>query len=116
MDKESKNKLRFLFRNIVVVVSIFIGVSLCLGVSFLDIPFGWQIALIVLALVIIFAAATAAIVLERRACEYKCSYCGGRFTPSIGAYLMGVHTINRRLLKCPNCGVRNWCSLSLREE
>lgn len=50
-----------------------------------------------------------AIVLDRDAGAFECPNCKTRFTPEMGAYIMGPHTITKRKLKCPNCGEVKYC-------
>lgn len=47
--------------------------------------------------------------LENEAGAFECPVCHERFVPSMGAYLMGPHTILRRRLKCPKCGAVKYC-------
>lgn len=44
---------------------------------------------------------------------FQCTKCGEKFVPNAGAYLMGVHTITRRKLRCPHCGVKSYCKRTL---
>lgn len=68
-----------------------------------------RIGLIIGASVVLIAGITTAIVIDLRAGCYECPECGERFVPSAKAYIMGVHTINRRRLKCPHCGKKSFC-------
>ena len=47
--------------------------------------------------------------LDRRAGTYECRKCGCRFVPTSGAYIMGIHGLTWRHLKCPQCGKRTLC-------
>ncbi len=44
-----------------------------------------------------------------RCAIFECTKCHKRFEPTKVAYLMGVHTITRRRLRCPHCGIKSWC-------
>ena len=48
--------------------------------------------------------------------QWECPKCGGLFTPTLGEYILGVHTIHRRRLKCPSCGNISMCKHYAREE
>ena len=54
-----------------------------------------------------------AIVLDSEAGAYECSKCHSRFVPTKKAYIMGVHTLTRRKLKCPHCGESSYCKRRL---
>ena len=40
--------------------------------------------------------------------EFICTKCNTQFKPTVGASMMGIHTISRRYLKCPHCGQKSW--------
>lgn len=44
---------------------------------------------------------------------FQCTKCGEKFVPDVKSYIMGAHTITRRSLKCPHCGVKNYCKRTL---
>lgn len=50
-----------------------------------------------------------ACVLDREAGAFECPVCHQRFVPTMGAYIMGPHTILKRQLKCPHCGAVKYC-------
>ncbi|MBQ8343507.1 MAG: helix-turn-helix domain-containing protein [Clostridia bacterium] len=111
MNEKKELKLKVFMEVAVVLITIIAGLALCMVAGLLTIPFGWRVALIVIALTVIFVGIVSAFVLERTAFAFKCSHCGNRFVPTVGAYIMGMHTITKRHLKCPKCGVRNWCKI-----
>lgn len=41
--------------------------------------------------------------------QFICNKCNKQFKPTVGASLMGMHTITRRYLKCPHCNEKSWC-------
>ena len=47
--------------------------------------------------------------LESSAGYFECKHCKTRFVPTMGAYLMGVHGLTWRRLKCPECGKISNC-------
>ena len=40
---------------------------------------------------------------------YECRKCGHTFRPTFKAYILGVHTLTTRHLKCPKCEQKSWC-------
>ena len=40
---------------------------------------------------------------------YKCRKCGHTFKPTYKAYILGVHTLTTRHLRCPKCEEKSWC-------
>jgi hypothetical protein len=40
---------------------------------------------------------------------YECRKCGHTFKPTFKAYILGVHTLTARHLKCPKCEGKSWC-------
>ena len=41
---------------------------------------------------------------------YKCRKCGHIFRPTFKAYILGMHTLTTRHLKCPECNEKSWCT------
>ena len=40
---------------------------------------------------------------------YECRKCGHTFKPTFKAYILGVHTLTTRHLKCPKCEEKSLC-------
>ena len=40
---------------------------------------------------------------------YECRKCGHTFKPTFKAYILGVHTLTTRHLRCPRCEEKSWC-------
>jgi len=47
---------------------------------------------------------------------YECRKCGHIFKPTFKAYILGVHTLTTRHLKCPKCNEKSWCTRKKMEE
>ena len=109
MEEKQLVKRKLLLESIVILLTILIGVALSMIASYVNMSEGWRIALIVSALLSIAIGVTISIVIERKVLAYKCSVCKERFVPTLTAYIFGIHTFRDRYLKCPKCGVRNWC-------
>lgn len=65
--------------------------------------------LIGIGLFILLLGVIIACILENEAGAFECPECHKRFVPTMGAYLMGPHTIMKRKLRCPHCGARRFC-------
>lgn len=85
------------------------------GASFEVFPFEWSVLLVVLSSITFIIALAAAILLDYGAGEYECKKCGHKFKPTLGAYVLGAHTITRRYLKCPHCKEKSFCKRRLSE-
>ena len=59
----------------------------------------------VLVLIAIFYAAK----VEHETGVYECRKFGHTFKPTFKAYILGVHTLTTRHLKCPKCEEKSWC-------
>ena len=59
----------------------------------------------VLVLIAVFYAAK----VEHETGVYECRKCGHAFKPTFKAYILGVHTLTTRHLKCPKCEEKSWC-------
>ena len=113
MQEKEENKRKLILESIVVLITLLASCTLIMVSGLVELPVGWRIALIVIAVLVMAGGIAVAAVLEMTAGAFECSKCHHRFMPTTGAYLMAAHTITRRHLKCPKCGVRNWCKRTL---
>lgn len=113
IQERKENKRKLILEVIIVFITLLAACTLILVSGLAELPTGWRIALIAIAIVVMASGIAVAAVLEMTAGAFECSKCKQRFVPSIGAYIMGAHTIMYRRLKCPKCGVRNWCKRTL---
>ena len=60
---------------------------------------------VVLVLIAIFYAAK----VDYETGVYECGKCGHKFKPTFKAYILGMHTLTTRHLKCPKCEEKSWC-------
>ena len=79
----------------------------CLYTEVISLPV--KIAMIAVACVIFAVGFLAVFEGQRRIGYYQCSKCGKSFTPGFRAYAFSFNMISKRLLKCPDCGKRNFC-------
>lgn len=118
IKEKNETKFRLIVETIVVFLTL-VSAATIIMVSGLAALETWiRILLIVLALVIMFVGIFVAAALEMRYAVFECGKCNKRFEPTKFAYLMGVHTITRRYLRCPHCGIKSWCKrcLTLEDE
>ena len=59
----------------------------------------------VLVLIAIFYAAK----VDYETGVYECRKCGHTFKPTFKAYILGVHTLTTRHLRCPKCEEKSLC-------
>lgn len=118
IDEKRENKRKLLLEFVVVLITLLASVTLVMVAGLAYIETWLRVTLIVIALVVMFGGILVAVVLEMTAGYFECAKCGTYFVPTKCAYLMGVHTIMRRRLKCPHCGKKSWAirRLSQKEE
>ena len=109
-EERKKTKFQTIIAVIVVIVTFFAGLTLIMLSGFLEMKTLYRILLIVIGAVVILTGIGVAVALEITCGAFECRKCGHRFVPSVGAYLMGIHTATTRLLKCPKCKKTSWCA------
>lgn len=117
-ERRAETRFRLVIEILVLFLTLLAGTTLVLVTEHLALTTGWKIALIVITVVVFILGIAVCAMLEMRKAVFECQNCGHRFVSKKVAYIMGMHTITRRHLKCPKCGVRNWCKrcLSLEKE
>ena len=109
MEQRQQAK-RNLWLGILAVISTFLaGLTLIMVSGWLEMEVWQRVVLIVIGFISIVSGIAVAVVLEVNSGSFECSKCGKRFMPKMSAYLCGAHTTTRRYMKCPFCGVKNWC-------
>lgn len=106
--QESKNKI------ILSAIISFVGVSVLVIFILIsdvleDLQTGLKVGLSIFSVIVFIICIIMAIVLDREAGSFECQKCKNRFTPTMKAYIMGVHTLKKRRLKCPECGKTSYC-------
>ena len=113
-EKELKNSKRLIYAEVAIfAISLvaFFALVLVSGLAALE---DWlRVTLVVASLVILFGGIFVCTHLDADSSIYECKHCHVHFKPSVGAYLIGMHTITKRYLKCPECGKRSWCKRRL---
>ncbi len=67
------------------------------------------IALIAVSVILVWSAIFYAAKIDYETGVYECRKCGHIFKPTFKAYILGVHTLTTRRLKCPECEEKSWC-------
>ena len=67
------------------------------------------IVLIVVSVILVFVSIFFAAKVDYETGIYECRNCGHTFKPTFKAYILGVHTLTTRCLKCPECSKSTWC-------
>ena len=109
VGEKGEAKFRLFVEVLVIVSTILTGCFLMVLTEYLTMSIGWKIAIFCVAIFILAMGILIAALLEMRKAVFQCLKCEKRFIPTKGAYIMGVHTVTRRHLKCPHCGERSMC-------
>ena len=109
IDERKENKRKLILEVVVVMITLLASCTLIMLSGLWEMETWLRVTLIAIGLVVMFGGIGVAAVLEMTAGYFECSKCGAYFVPTKTAYIMGVHTVMRRHLKCPHCGKRNWC-------
>ena len=105
-----KNKGKIIVSVIGVVLSIaLLVVSTILAEEKIINP-ATAIVLIVVSVVLVLIAISYAAKVDYETGVYKCRKCGHIFRPTFKAYILGMHTLTTRHLKCPECNEKSWCT------
>lgn len=109
MKEREENKRKLILEVVVVFITLLAGITLIMVASYVDLETWQRVLLTAIALVVIFGGIAVAAVLEMTSGGFECPKCGKYFVPTKTAYLMAIHTVMRRHLRCPHCGEKSWC-------
>lgn len=108
--KEKEESRKKIILSVIVVLSTFIsGTALIQVAGLLEMQTYIRILLIAFGAAVIASGIGVACVLDRDAGVYECTKCGAKFTSDMKSYVKGVHTLTRRKLKFPECGIKSYC-------
>lgn len=108
---EKRNKLKSVLSVCTVLLGAVVFVESVFAKPYLPNPFG--LTLIITGAAVFMLSIAIAIALDYSSGDYECRRCGHRFVPTLGAYILGVHTASKRYLKCPKCGKKSFCKRKL---
>ncbi len=113
MRERVESRKKIILSGIVLFLTILSGVTLILLAGAPEMDVWVRAVLIAISAVVIVGGIGVAVVLDIGAGTYECSKCGERFVPTTAAYIAGPHTLTKRKLKCPHCGVVSYCKKRL---
>ncbi|MBQ9985570.1 MAG: hypothetical protein IJP38_04625 [Oscillospiraceae bacterium] len=67
------------------------------------------VVLTIISIISVFVAIFYAAKVDYETGVYECRNCGHTFKPTFKAYILAVHTLTTRCLKCPECGKSTRC-------
>ena len=105
-----KNKSKIISSVIGVVLSITLLVISTVLAEEKIINSATAIVLIAVSVVLVCIAISYAAKVDYETGVYECRKCGHTFKPTFKAYILGVHTLTTRHLKCPKCNKKSWCA------
>lgn len=106
-----KNKLKIMLSICAVLLGVVVLVESTFAYQYLPHPVG--LMLIITSVLIFLLSLVLAIAVDYSTGYYECRHCSHRFTPTLSAYIWGMHTITTRRLKCPKCGKKSFCKHKL---
>jgi transcriptional regulator with XRE-family HTH domain len=115
-EVEEKNRLLLRTEYLIGGPATVAGLLLCFVASYVDMPAGWRIGLIVFALIMILAVAFMAVGIEQKAGYYECQKCHDRHVPTYWQTNLAMHIGRTRYMKCPKCGCWSWQKKVLTKE
>ena len=91
------------------IISLIACVSIAFIAEFVAKELWLKILLIALSLTVLFVGVIFSCVIDNSVGKFQCPHCGEKFVPTLGSYVVGIHGITWRMLKCPNCGKKGLC-------
>lgn len=113
LKERKENKKKIILEVIIACISVLSGTLLCGLTVILDMPLNLRIILICVGLTVLVTGVVVCCVMDRDTGYFECPKCKNLFVPSLGAYIVGPHTLLRRQLKCPHCGKISFCKKKL---
>lgn len=107
------NKQKITFSVICFLVCFSVLLVCVLLAGYVSMPTWLRICLIVYGCIILIFGLGVAVYYDIKAGSFECRHCGKKFTPSVSAYILGMHSATTRFLKCPHCGKRSFCKKRL---
>lgn len=105
--QESKKKI--ILSAMVAVLMLIAAIPLIVLAGALEMALWLRILMIGIGVVVLVIGIVIACILDLDAGAFECPQCRERFVPDMKDYIMGAHTITKRRLKCPKCGVTHYC-------
>ena len=109
IKEKEEIKFRMIIEVVVIVLTLLSGGTMVAVSSIAELDLWVRITLNVIAVIVVISGIIVAAALEMRQAVFECKKCHKRFIPTKFAYLMGMHTITKRHLRCPHCNKCSWC-------
>ncbi len=113
IKKSREAKKRIAVSSVVAAVTVLSALAVILLCAFLQAPVWVRISSIVFSVIIAVAGIAVCCVLTFDAGVYECPVCKEKFVPSLKDFVLGMHTVTKRRLKCPKCGKKSFCKKKL---
>ncbi|MDE6691699.1 MAG: helix-turn-helix domain-containing protein [Clostridia bacterium] len=113
LKERNENKKKIILEVIIACTAIMSGLLLCVMSGIQGIPLLFRILPVCVGVIVIAAGVAVCCIMDRETGYYECPKCKSRFVPTMGAYIIGPHTLLRRQLKCPHCGKISYCKKKL---
>lgn len=113
MKEKEEAKKKIVIAAIVTLITLVSSIALIMVSGLTDMEIWMRFVLIGIALLDIILGIAIACVLEREAGVYECRKCGEKFVPTMTTYIMGIHGLTWRRLRCPKCGQKSNCKKHL---
>lgn len=113
VKEREENKKKVLLAVVSMVVTLVASLTIILVAGLLQMEQWQRFMLIGIGLAVLLGGLFVTAALEWDAGTYECRHCHTRFVPTLGAYMMGMHTITTRHLRCPSCGKKSMCKRRL---
>ena len=113
---EEKNRQLMRTEYLTSFPAVMAGLFMCFVASFVEMPVWVRIALIAVALVMIFTVAFIAVGIEQKAGYYECQKCHDRHIPTYWQTNLAMHVGRTRYMKCPVCGKWSWQKKALTKD
>ncbi len=107
--EREENKKKVIWSVICAAVTLLGSLTIIILTDTLAMPTWLRTLLIVDGLIVLLGGLLVCAWIDRDSGPYECMHCQPRFTPSYKAYLLGMHTITTRRLRCPKCGKKSLC-------
>lgn len=109
VNEAQESKKKIILASMIAGFSLLSAMPLFFVAKMLEMDTSTKAILIGIAVVILVVGIIIACVIDREAGAFECQECHARFVPDVKDYILSVHTITRRKLKCPKCGKSTYC-------
>jgi len=114
VDQERERNKKALVAEIVLGIAVTLAsFTLFVLSGFFPMEVYQRIILIVTGVAVFILGITGLLIIEHQGGYFQCPHCGEVFKPTFKQYFMGLHTVTKRRLKCPNCGKTSLCKRRL---